>query len=52
MSIVLTSGPGVATVIAIAAMDNIVLRNLQITQCYAELSTDVGVASGGEHHPG
>ena len=46
MSIVLTSGPGVATVTAIAAMDNIVLRNLQITQCYAELSTAMRMRTG------
>jgi hypothetical protein len=46
MSIVLTSAPGVATVTAIAAMDNIVLRNLQITQCYAELSTAMRMRTG------
>jgi hypothetical protein len=33
-----TSAPTVDTVAAIAAMHNPVLRNLQITQCYAELS--------------
>ena len=34
----LTSAPSVDAVASIAAMDNPVLRNLQITQCYAELS--------------
>lgn len=46
MSIVLTTGPGVDTVTAIAAMDNIALRNLQITQCYAELSTAMRMRTG------
>ena len=33
------AAPTIDDVDAIAAMDNPVLRNLQITQCYAELST-------------
>src|SRR5262245_43116547 len=31
--------PGVSAVVAIAAIDNPVIRNLQITDCYADLST-------------
>jgi hypothetical protein len=63
----LTTAPTVDDVAAIAGMDNPVLRNLRITQCYAELSAamrartgnvadwvhvrDLGIAAGGEHHP-
>jgi hypothetical protein len=40
------TAPTVDDVDAIAAMDNPVLRNLQITQCYAELSTAMRTRTG------
>jgi hypothetical protein len=44
---VIASAPGVEEVAAIAAIDNLVLRNLRITQCYAELSAVMRVRTGG-----
>src|SRR6185369_3102210 len=40
------TAPSVDDVDAIAAMDNPVLRNLQLTQCYAELSTAMRARTG------
>jgi hypothetical protein len=40
------SAPTIYDVDAIAAMDNSVLRNLQITQCYAELSAAMRARTG------
>ena len=42
-----SSAPSVEQVAAIAAIDNPVLRNLQITQCYAELSAAMRARTGG-----
>lgn len=41
-----TSGPTVAEVDAIAAMANPVLRNLEITECYADLSAAMRARTG------
>lgn len=42
-----SSAPNVDTVAVIAAMNNPVVRNLQITQCYAELSAAMRARTGG-----
>jgi hypothetical protein len=39
--------PAVADVVRITAMDNPVLRNLEITECYADLSAAMRVRTGG-----
>lgn len=44
--IVLASSPSVDQVASIAAMDNPVLRNLQITECYADLSAAMRARTG------
>jgi hypothetical protein len=44
--VALTVAPTPDTVAAIAAMDNPVLRNLHITQCYAELSASMRARTG------
>ena len=46
MTITITSMPSVDEVAAIAAMGSPVLRNLSITQCYAELSAAMRARTG------
>ena len=42
-----SSSPGVADVARIAALENPVIRNLEITECYADLSAAMRARTGG-----
>src|SRR5258705_3640962 len=45
--VVVITSPTVDDIASIAAIDNLVLRNLQITECYADLSAAMRVRTGG-----